>query len=68
MGRILGDICVSVQNWTLLFQKTPEYLLVVTFFRLSGKGPLSVRISDRCSGLLQVIPANFAVQGAATDL
>ena len=61
----MGD---AVSNWTRFQQKTLEYLLRVGFSGLSGKGPLSVRISDRGRGLLQVIPANFAVQGAATDL
>ena len=68
LGRILGKISFTVRNWTLFSQSTPEYLLRVGFLGLSEKGPLSVRISDRGSGLLQVIPANFAVQGAATDL
>lgn len=48
--------------------KSVKHLLTVRFSGLSGKGPLSVRISDRGGGLHQVIPPNFAVQGAATDL
>ena len=67
-GRILGKISFTVRNGTLFSQSTPEYLITVGFLGLSEKGPLSVRISDRGRGLLQVIPANFAVQGAATDL
>ena len=36
-------------------------------FGLSEKGPLSVRISDRSGGLLQAIPADLAVKGAAAN-
>jgi hypothetical protein len=61
----VGD---AVSIWTLFQQNTLDYLLAVGFSELSEKGPLSVRISDRGGGLDQVIPANFAVQGAATDL
>ena len=67
-GRILGKISFTVRNWTLFSQGPPEYLITVGFLGLSEKGPHSVRISDKGGGLHQVIPANFAVQGAATDL
>ena len=68
IGRILKKISLTVRNWTLFCQNTPKSLLIMYFSRLSGKGPLAVRISDRRGSLHQVVPPNFAVQGAAADL
>jgi hypothetical protein len=68
LGGKLGKVNNTVLNWTLFGQKYAQYLLTVKFSELSEKGPLPVRISDRGGGLHQVIPPNFAVKGAATDL
>ena len=51
----MGD---AVSIWTLFRQNIPEYLLAVRFSGVSGKGPLSVRISDRGGGPHQVMPMN----------
>ena len=67
-GGNLGKLNAPVLNWTLLGQKSAEYLLTVGFSGLSQKGPLFVRISDKGGGLVEVIAANFAVQRTATDL
>ena len=51
-----------------ILAEEPEYHITVRYSGLSGKGPLSVRISDRGGGLAEVIAPNLAVEGAATDL
>jgi hypothetical protein len=55
LGRIRGWVGDAVSIWTLLQQNTSEYLLAVGFSELSGKGPLSVRISNRTGGFHEVI-------------
>jgi hypothetical protein len=64
----LGKIRISVSNWTLFWQKTGEYLVKIGFSRLSKKGPLSVRISNRNSSFLQAVAPNFDIQLTTADL
>jgi len=53
---------------TLFWQKSPEQLLTVRFSELSGKRPLSVRISNRDSSFLQAVAPDFAIQCTTADL
>ena len=68
LDQIRMEVGDAVLIWTLFWHKSHERLLTVRFSELSGKRPLSVRISNRDSSFLQTVAPNFTIQRTTADL